>query len=349
MLLSLLLALPALGQDTLRREEGSFYTYPTMFALRLVFQERELPLLLEPLLAERKAVYNPNSSRTLGLGGSLFGISYTFSFQLPEALQRDAERYGATTQRDLRVNAFAGRYGLLLDRQDYTGYYLDNIGELDPDWQTKTDFPFRQDLRVKRLGVGLSYLFQPDSFSYSAALNNRKRQRIGGGTFLVQVYGGRLWIGGDSLLLPRSYFYNAGSAGLIEEVKVYHASLMPGYAHTFVLGKFYLMTSLALGPELQRRRFYGKAEANNNNTSSDKWEVEGRLQMQAAFGYDDDLYFCNIAYTSQQQQYEVDGLGIGINTNGFRLLVGRRFEEVGFMKRIRNWSFYKKLSGAVGR
>ena len=334
------LVFPVLGQDSLRQEEGVFYEYPTRFALRLVYQERKLPLILEPLTGTSSAVYQPNSSRSLGIGGNLLGISYTLSFQLPRAFQRDTSRFGNTTQRDLRINAFYKRLGLQLDRQDYTGYYLSNIQELDANWQAGSGFPYRQDLRVRRFGVGLSYLFQPDRFSYSAALNNRRKQFRSGGTFVVQLYGGRLRVGGDSLLLPRAFFAGAGQAGLVEEVNVYHASLMPGYAHTFVLGRFYLMTSLTLGPEVQKRNLFMES-----SDSKEQWSVEGRLQMQAAVGYDDDIYFWNIAYVSQRQQYEVNGLGINVNTNGFRLLVGRRFKELGFMRSIREGKFYRKIRG----
>lgn len=338
----LLLALPALGQeqDTLRQQDGSFYRYPSQFALRLVYQERELPFTLTPLSGAARAVYQPNSSRTFGIGGNILGISYTFSFQLPQALQRDPDRFGNTEQRDLRVSVYYKRLGLQVDRQEYTGYYLNNVAELDPDWQGDEEFPYRQDLQVRRVGVGLSYLFQSDKFSYSAALNNSKRQHLGGGTFFVQAYGGRLTVGGDSLLLPRWHFAGSGPAAAVEEINVYHGSLMPGYAHTFVMGRFYLMTSLALGPEVQRRNL-----TDENQADSEQWAVEGRLQLHAAFGYDDDRYFWNVAYLSQRQQYEVDGLGISVNTNGLRFMVGRRFKEFGFMRSIRQWKVYRSLVG----
>lgn len=337
---TLLLALPAYGQDTLRQGEGSFYKYPSQFALRLVYQERQLPLTLAPLVGTGSAAYQPNSSRTFGIGGNLLGISYTFSFQLPRGLQRDPDRFGNTEQRDLRINAFYKQFGLQLDRQDYLGYYLNNIAELDPDWQGSDGFPFRPDLRVKRFGAGLSYLFQSDRFSYSAALNNTRRQHRGGGTFFVQLYGGRLFIGGDSLLLPRNHFSGSGSAATVKEINVYHGSLMPGYAHTFVMGRFYLMTSLALGPEVQRRNLTDEQQG-----TQEQWEIEGRLQLQAAFGYDDDLYFWNVSYLNQRQQYEVDGLGVGVNTTGLRFLVGRRFKEFGFMRSIRQWKPYRTIFG----
>lgn len=332
-------------QDSLRVEEEAFYTYPSKFALRLVYQERKLPLLLEPLAGVGRAVYEPNSGRTLGVGGALLGVSYTFSFLLPEALQRDTDRFGNTNQRDFRFSAFYNRFGLQLDRQDYEGYYLNNAAELDPSRQQGSNFPYREDLRVKRVGIGLSFLLQPENFSYSAALNNRKRQRQGGGTFFVQVYGGWLWVGGDSLLLPRPYFAEAGPAGLVERLDVYHASLMPGYAHTFVVGRFYLMASLALGPEVQKKNVREEVVAGGGDTWKEQWAAEGRLQLQAAFGYDDNRYFCNLAYTSQRQQYEVDGLGVSVNTNGFRLLLGRRFQELGFMNKIRQWGIYRRLRG----
>ncbi|EMR01486.1 hypothetical protein ADICEAN_03395 [Cesiribacter andamanensis AMV16] len=124
----------------------------------------------------------------------------------------------------------------------------------------------------------------------------------------------------------------------MEEVKVHHASLMTGYAHTFVLGKFYLMTSLALGPELQRRSLLGESQL-----EIDQWTTEGRLQLQAAFGYDDHKYFWNIAYNSQRQQYELAGLGVSVNTNGVRLLVGRRFAEFGLLRKIRTTGLYQRL------
>lgn len=341
----LLLLLPAAGstsvaQDTLRQEDGSFYTYPTSFAARLVFQERELPVILQPQQGVGKAVYEPNSNRTFGVGGRVFGISYTVSFPLPQALQRDPERFGQTTQRDLRISAFRNRFGLQLERQDYTGYYLNNIQELDADWKAGGEFPLRERLRVKRFGVGVSYLFQPDRFSFSAALNNGKRQRIGGGTFLVQLYAGRLWLGGDSLLLPRKYFTDAGRPGALEEVNVYHGSIMPGYAHTFVMGRFYLMTSLALGPEVQRRNLRDETKRGR-----ELWAVEGRFQLQAAFGFDNDTYFWNLAYLSQRQQYEVEELGVTVNTNGFRLLVGRRFKDFRFIRKIKQSDFYQRIRG----
>lgn len=341
--LSLLSAVPAMAQkeDSLRQVDGVFYIYPHKFALRLVYQQRQLPFTLEPLSGGRKVSYQPNSRRTLGVGGSLFGISYTLSFMLPESLQRNAIVDNDITQRDLRINAFHRRLGLQLDRQQYKGYYLNNINELDDNWQGGEEYPYRKDLEVKRFGVGISYLFQPERFSYSAALNNRKKQFKGGGTFFLQVYGGHLKVGGDSLLLPRKYFENAGTAGRVDEVNVYHASLMPGYAHTFVLGRFYLMTSLALGPEVQKRNI-----SEERNTGEEvQWSAEGRLQMQAAVGYDDHTYFWNLAYNTQRQQYEINDLGVGVNTNGIRLLVGRRFDEFGFMRRLRNWSFYQKLRG----
>ncbi|AHM62151.1 hypothetical protein D770_19500 [Flammeovirgaceae bacterium 311] len=342
-LLPLLSSLQALGQqqDSLRRKGDVFYSYPHKFAVRLVYQQRQLPFILQPIPGEGRAVYQSNSRRTFGVGGSLFDVSFTLSFMLPESLQRNSSYGGDNKQRDLRLNAFHKRWGLQLDRQNYTGYYLNNLHELDTDSQAGEEFPFyRQDLQVKRFGAGVFYLFQPDKFSYSAALNNKKKQHTSGGTFFLELYGGSLLVGGDSLLLPRRFFGNAGSAGRVEEVNVYHGSMMSGYAHTFVLGRFYLMGSLAIGPEIQRRNVLQE-----NNQADVQWSAEGRMQIQAAVGYDDHTYFCNIAYNSELQQYEVNNLGVSVNTNGFRLLVGRRFDEFGFMTRFRKWGFYRKLRG----
>jgi hypothetical protein len=339
-LLTLGCNVPAVSQetDTLRIESGNFYFYPRMFAIRLVYQEKRLPLTLSPLVAERQAMYQPNGNRSFGIGTALVGVSFAITFALPQALQRNPDRFGSTVQRDLRFNAFSNRLGLQIDRQDYRGYYLNNISQLDSAWSNGEGYPLRSDLHTQRLGVGFSYLLRPDRFSYSVAFNNIRRQRVGGGTFFFQVYGGRLWVRSDSLLLPGLYFRDTGSAGLVEEVKVHHGSLMAGYAHTFVMGKFYLMASMAMGPELQKRSLLGEQQG-----SLQQWAAEGRLQLQTAFGYDDDKYFWNIAYNSQRQQYEVGELGVSVNTNGVRLLMGRRFKELGFMHRIRQTGIYKRL------
>ncbi|WP_152426437.1 DUF4421 family protein, partial [Cesiribacter andamanensis] len=174
------LAQKAKGEDSLRVRSGNFYYYPKMFAVRLIYQERRLPLTLSPLSDGREASYQPNSNRSIGIGGALVGISFSVSMALPKPFQRDPELYGSTTQRDLRLNAFAKRLGLQLDRQDYQGYYLNNVNQLDPAWKSQDGFPLRSDLRTRRLGVGISYLLRPDQFAYSVAFNNIRRQRIGG-------------------------------------------------------------------------------------------------------------------------------------------------------------------------
>ncbi len=342
--LLLLSGLSASGQeqDSLRRKGDYFYSYPHKFAVRLVYQQRQLPFILDPLPGEGRAVYQSNSRRTFGVGGSLFGVSFTVSFLLPESLQRNsAQADNSIKQRDLRLNAFHKRFGVQLDRQDYTGYFLNNIDELDADWDEGESYPYRQDMRVKRFGAGVFYLFQPDKFSYSAALNNKKKQHTSGGTFFTELYGGSLLISSDSLLLPRRFFNDFNAAGGVEEVNVYHGAVLAGYAHTFVLGRFYLMGSMAIGPEIQRRNV-----SQENRLDDDvQWSAEGRMQIQAAVGYDDHTYFWNIAYNSQLQQYEVNDLGVSVNTNGIRLLFGRRFDEFGFMNRFRKWGFYRKLRG----
>ena len=315
--------------STMIFQDGKIRKYPGYFSLRAVYRERQLSMVFKPeTTPDAEAFYVPSNIRTLGLGFHMLGVGFTYSFLLPESLQPTDKPFNPG-QRDTRLNLYRSRWGVQLDLQKYIGYYLKST-TLDPEG-TQPDSS-RADITTTRSLFGVTYMLKPEEFSYSAAQSNSKRQTEGGGTFFARVSGGKFMVKGDSALLSPE-----PDGSELTRFEAYSFSVMPGYAHSFVFKKLYVMGSLTLGPELQR--------TTSNLSPSVDWDVQARLQFQFTVGFDNDLFFSNVTYTSQQQRYFGPGLFTDVGVNSIRLLVGRRFKEFGLLKRIRTSPKIKRLRG----
>jgi hypothetical protein len=275
---------------------------------------------------ENEAYYVPSNIRTFGLGFNVFGVGFTYSFLLPESLQPTDKPFNPD-QRDTRINFYRSRWGLQVDLQRYIGYYLKST-TLDPN-ATQPDTS-RADISTTRSLFGLTYMLKPEHFSYSAAQSNSKRQIEGGGTFLFRINGGKFRVAADSALLEPE-----DDGEELSSFEAYSFSILPGYAHSFVFRKLYVMGSLNLGPELQRT-------TSNLNDNID-YDVQARLQFQFTVGFDNDVFFSNITYLSQRQRYFGPGLYTDIGVNSIRFSIGHRFNEFGFMKKVRTSGQIKRL------
>lgn len=306
-------------QDTIF-QDGKIRKYPGYFALRTTYQERQLGMVFSPEnQPEAEAYYVPSNIRTLGIGFHMLGVGFTYSFLLPQNFQPTDKPFNPD-QRDTRLNLYRSRWGLQLDLQRYIGYYLKST-TLDPEG-TQPDSS-RTDIATSRTLVGVTYMLKPEEFSYSAAQSNSKRQTEGGGTFLARISAGKFGVSADSALLAPE-----PDGRELTSFDTYSFSVLPGYAHTFVFRKIYVMGSLTLGPELQR--------TTSNLSRNIDWDVQARLQFQFTLGFDNDRFFSNITYLSQRQRYFGPGLYTDIGVNSIRLSLGHRFRELGFMHRIRS-------------
>ncbi len=114
----------------------------------------------------------------LGLGatfnGLTFNLAYGFGFLNPERGR------GETNNLDLQVHAYPKKLIIDVFLQFYRGYYLEKFYETEDYRQGIFLLP---DLRIKKIGLNVQYLFNGEKLSLRATFLQSEWQKKSAGSF----------------------------------------------------------------------------------------------------------------------------------------------------------------------
>lgn len=225
-------------------------SYNRMLHVHLLLEDTDYALRF--IGDEKRLIYKPNISSSVGIGVSYSWLSFNATIPTPKAKNEQGEK-GKTNQFRLGFSFNGRKVWFDTNYQQYKGLYLSNPEVLADDWfQQNTAYPLRPDITSRTFYTRVYYSFNYEKFSQPATMFRRERQKKSAGSFLLGGTFVYSQVAGDSSLLPahvRPYFPE--DANLVRYRSATY-SVNVGYAHTFVFKK-YLFTSLSLRPGLALR------------------------------------------------------------------------------------------------
>ena len=295
-----------------------FFVWPLLKQRRLDYEISDLPE------KNKRLFYKSNSPYSLGLGAYIFEVGLEFTFAIPLDA-KSKEIYGPSDARDLQLNLFTRSWGLDLFRQKYSGFYIDDPATKIPD---NTPYPQRADIVSKNTGVTWSYIFNHKRFSLRSSHNFAERQLKSAGSFILFTTIAGFKTTGDSAIVGDAYRDYYGVDAKVQQIKSTSFSIVPGYTYNLVYKGFFLTGTLAIGPSHNWLSYRSE-----DGSSKDDIEFRAFFVARVALGYSNDRFFTGLSFGSQGGNVKFDSIQLTSSSGTFKLLVGYRFRESGFLKK----------------
>jgi hypothetical protein len=323
-LLSLFFALPAIcasGQKT-PPDPAYIREFPATVTVRTILGEKISGFSLVDNKQGGALDYRPNNILGLGLGVTLRGLSINFSSRLPFHNDKENE-FGKTSQLDIQVHRYRGKFALDFYFQQYRGYHLRDSSDVSR-VIGPTDFPYFPDMRNTTVGATGLYVFNGKRFSLRAPIDQQDWQVRSAGSWLL---GGSVFthlIGNkDKTIIPpylKEPEFMAGSQ--VQKITNYGVTVNGGYGYNFIFKRHWFTAILAdVGVGL------GYSEITDQAGSAHKVGLQFNADARFAFGYNSTRWFGGfyIIYRADRYQLPYQDCYINGNEGIARLTVARRF------------------------
>ncbi len=314
------------SNDSIRQEY--IREFPDFFYLKFLTVSRLLNLELTNRLDNNVTLeFAPNLISYTGFGGLIMGVGFEVSFKSGQSNPQNEERFGTTQVFDFQANLYGRKFGLDFAFQNYEGFYLDNPGIYDPEWEPGDVHPQRSDLVVKNRNLAFIKVFNDNKYSFRSSYNQAEQQLKSAGSFLMTGFMNVGSLSADSSLIPDSARHLFGINSDIRSANSTTFGVLPGYSHTFVFLNFYLNLTLSIGPALQWRTFELE-EFSKRNIG-----LQGASATRIAIGYNNNRFFTGFTFVFQNTNSTIENVQIRSTSGNIKFSLGYRFGEFGFLKK----------------
>ncbi len=310
-------------RDSIRTE--FIYSYADYFFLGPLIERDNLDF--DVIAADdntKRYAYKSNIAYSLGVNVNLFDVNLRIAFSTPLAAQ-SRFIYGKSEAKDLQVTAITKKWFADMFYQKYSGFYTESPDQIIPEDQP---FPQRADINTKNYGMSFAYIFNHNQFSLRAPYIFSERQKVSKGSFLISYVLSTFSMKADSALVARSQWALWGEGSQARQMRFTSLGFGPGYSHTFVMDKFFLNLTLILGPAHFWIRYEEAADRAHDDIRIDLYS-QGRIGI----GYNGDRFFGGMSVTTQSRNITYENVTMQYGSGTFRLVIGYRFKEQGFLKR----------------
>lgn len=276
----------------------------------------------------------PNNDFKLGAGFYLFELSFEVSISVPIAA-RDEAIYGESKATDLQINMLTKAFGLDLYYQKYSGFYKDDDNVKIPLGEA---YPLRPDIDTRNFGGSAFYVWNNDKFSIRSSYNYADRQKKSAGSFILYGTINSFSLAGDSAILSSSNQGELGEGSDFVELRYTTFSLAPGYSYNLVIKRVFINGTFAIGPA--HHWVYYQPEIGRGHHDI---VFNSSYTLRLAAGYSGNRFFTGAGVVLQSRVLKFEDIRFENSTSVFRVLVGYRFKEKGFLKR-RFFDILKKPS-----
>lgn len=264
-------------------DSAYYVTFPDQLTTRIYTSRKYTEFTIKDRISDNNLKFEPNSTMNLGVGATYNGltlnVAYGFGFLNPD------QGTGKSKYLDLQAHAYPKNLVIDLFLQFYRGYYSD-LGE----FSTATEpFLLLPNMRARKIGANVQYLFNGDKISLRAAfLQSEWQKRSAGSPFIgFELYGGNA--SNDEPFLPQGIL--SSDERRFDATRYFQFGPNLGYVHTFVILKHffitgYASTNISLG---QQRLFF-------EESSQQKWGVSSNLFLRGFVGYNSEKWSINANY-----------------------------------------------------
>ncbi len=272
--------------------------------------------------------YNPNDANTQGirLQHKWLGIAFGYS---PKSLQDETR--GTTEEMDLHLFIYGKRNYFDVYYIGYTGFYIENYKKNDSLRKNFDSYPLLPNMRANGLGANYFYVFNHKKYSLRSSYLMNEIQRKSAGSFILGASVNSLSISNPLSESPQLLALTLSEERLVNGM-FYSASVLPGYAHTFILRKIFFTIAPTLGIVAQHQNF---------TNADDKKRVRNTLAFRSvgriALGYNSARFYAAITGVNDSYNYQL-APKVQLNTqlSEARLIIGYRFKTKGIVQKISN-------------
>lgn len=318
---------PSIRSNHIKGYPDHFFVWPVLKQRRQDFDFRTSSG------SKPRLSYRSNKPYSLGVGVYIFELAVEFAFAIPLD-EQNKRLFGESRARDLQLNVIGRRWGFDVFYQRYAGFY---VSDSDNPVPANTPFPQRPDIGTRNIGASVSHIFNKNRFSFRSPYNFSERQLRSGGSFVAFGTLRNFRISGDSALADPAYAETFPELMAVQHLSVFSMGLAPGYTYNVVYKGFFLNGTLGLGAgyNLLRYEYETGADGDKNSFST-------ILTARLALGYNGDRIFGGMSFINQGGQARFDATELNSSNSSFKVLVGYRFRETGFLKK-RIWDLPKAL------
>jgi hypothetical protein len=227
--------------------------------------------------------YSPNVKGGIGAGIKFKGFSFAYTFKLPQD-----ERYGNTKFTDLAFGFQGRKFGFSVFYLNYKSLYIKNPEEIN--YYYYKNYPVRPDIKFTSLGFYTNFAFMR-SFSVKAAFEQTERQKKTAGSFLFTINDRFTSLLNDSSFIPYSLQNGFDKTNKIKSMYVNTFKLAPGAGYTFVLSKYFSITTMLLTGFGLQMKFY-----NLDGKNKVGLRLPFYINSKSAIGYNGEDVFCRLVY-----------------------------------------------------
>ena len=309
--------------DTLRSKY--IKKYPEHFFIWPVIKRRSLSFDVESDRKPGDALsFLPNNAYSVGLGVYLFEVSAEVSLSVPID-EQNSTRFGKSEARDLSASLLGTNWGVDAFIQRYGGFYLENPV---PAVQANRPHPLRPDITLTNFGGTGIYIFNKQKFSLWSAYNFSERQLQSHGSVLLAWTVNSVRLSADSTVLAPRYRTRLNTNTNFSSVRYATFGVAPGYSYSVIWRKMFFNMALSVGPAHHWVYYVGE-----NGVGHYDIAINTFVDARVALGYNSDRWFGGVTFVSQSRAVKFEEITLQTQSQSFRMLVGYRLVEKGFLKK----------------
>lgn len=272
--------------------------------------------------------YYPNDVSAIGVRvqHKWLGVALTYS---PKFIQPKAK--GKTDELDLHIYVYARRHNLDAYYFNYSGLYIDNYRSNETLKLAFKNYPLLPEMKLEGAGLNYFYVLNHKRYSLRSSYLHNEIQKRSAGSFLMGASVNYLHFNNPSSILPNELDSFSQPQEKLENGEFYVGSILPGYAHTFVLKRLYFTIAPMIGVAFQYQNF----NAENESTPNRRFSASARSLARFGIGYNAERFYIGITAVNDSYNYRLSkGVAVEMRVNDARLIIGYRFAPKGFVKRL---------------
>jgi len=294
-----------------------FFFWPVLKRRRLAF-EVENPSA--PRLGSLR--FLPNNSFSAGIGAYIFDVAFELTGAIPVD-EKNKNLYGESTSRDLGASISGTNWSIDGAIRKFSGFYLSNPSVLPTASDT---YPIRPDIGLSDLGVTGIYAFNKNKFSLWSSYSHTERQLKSAGSVLLVGAISSAHLLADSIVVAGDFLKQIQVVTSFKDFRSTTLALGTGYSYTLIYQKLFFNLSVSLGPAHHWIHYKGRDGQDHYDIA-----INSYTDTRVAFGFNADEFFGGISFMNQTMATKIEELRVNTQTMAFRMVVGYRIREKGFM------------------
>ncbi len=296
-------------------------TYPHTIKVKAIFLDRYYGLRLKKKAVDPTIKLSAREQSYFGLGFTVWDLNLDLAALIPNPLEK--QQLGEKDGFDLQLNLYSRRWnfdGQLSNIENFNLKNTDVLGDI------KKDTTIINNLNVRNIELGATYIFLPEKFSYRSAFIQVDRQLKSAGSPILSLAYMYSSIKSDSLYIPQE----TGNPALdILTTKAHHIVLLPGYSYNFVYKTWFLNTTGSAGFDIKRNSY------SIANASDTRIQLDGLFELKGALGYHDDVFSAGALVEYQFRRSRLEDLRVRAISGSLRVFAAYRFPSPKFVRKLK--------------